>query len=220
MDSKFSQLLALLGQQIEREDPTALFQCMDFAFAWVDILGIDRASIRHPYAYQVWTKPNDLTVQFFQFIPNTANGVPQQGDIVIFDQNVQGVTGIAGHICVATGGDSNSFNSLDQNWKGVQKVTKEKHSYTGVLGWLRIKLANISQEELDQMRKDRDQNYNNWVEQLKQTEDLKKQIVDFDNQLKECQISLANAPSSPPNLPSGTFASVSDLLRLLLKKIF
>lgn len=121
------------GQPVEVEDPSAPDQCMDLAFAWCDFMGIDRATIRHQYAYQVWTLPVDLTIQYFDYIPNTPMGVPPQGALVIFNQSV----GSAGHISIATGeGDATGFTSFDQNWAGAQYAKMVNHVYTSVYGWL------------------------------------------------------------------------------------
>jgi DNA-binding transcriptional MerR regulator len=124
------------GKPCEMEDPSAPDQCMDLAFAWCDTMNVDRETIRHQFAYQVWTLPNDLTVQKFEYIPNTPNGVPKEGDLVIFNINV----GSAGHISIATGkGNADNFESFDQNWSGVQYCRLITHVYTSVYGWLRKK---------------------------------------------------------------------------------
>jgi len=124
------------GQPVEVEDPTAPDQCMDLAFAWCDFIGVDRATIRHGFAYQIWTQPTDITLQFFDFIPNTPDGVPKEGDIVVFNQSV----GVAGHVSIASGqGDSGSFQSFDQNWSGALYAKMVNHVYTSVSGWLHRK---------------------------------------------------------------------------------
>jgi len=123
------------GKSVEVEDANNLWQCMDLAFAWVDKLAIPRETIRHLYAYQVWKQPLDVTLQYFWYIPNTANGVPKMGDLVVFDA---WATGIAGHIELGTGvGSSMSYQGFSQNW-GCQRYARlVTHSYDGVLGWLR-----------------------------------------------------------------------------------
>lgn len=123
------------GKPVEVEDPTNIYQCFDLAFAWVDFLNIPRTSIRHLYAYEIFTKPNVDTPKYFQTIKNTPTGVPQVGDLVIFDTTV----GIAGHVCISNGtGDTKTFISFDQNWAGVKKAVTVTHkNYNGVLGWLR-----------------------------------------------------------------------------------
>lgn len=139
MDQLFQDFMnEWLGKPCEAEDPSAPDQCMDLAFKWLDKLGIDRAGIRHQRAYQVYKEPNDISTRDFEFIPNTPNGVPHKGDLVVFDTSINPVSG-SGHICIATGeGDSNTFKSFDQNWTKLQgeKVT---HNYSGLqgMGWLR-----------------------------------------------------------------------------------
>lgn len=76
--------------------------------------------------------------QFYRKIANTPEGVPQFGDVVIWDQNVPGVTGPAGHVGIFTYGDANSFTSFDENYPTGSACHHQFHpSYKGVLGWLR-----------------------------------------------------------------------------------
>lgn len=49
------------------------------------------------------------------------------------------VGGGAGHVAVTLEGNKSMFNSLDQNWSQVERVTLEAHNYTNVSGWLRPK---------------------------------------------------------------------------------
>lgn len=130
----------VITQGIEISDKTNPYQCMDLAYSLVFFLNFPKATIQHLYAYEVYTKPSDLTRQYFDLIPNTPDGVPQAGDLVVFDKTD---TYIAGHISVANGfgGDINGFTSLDQNWAGVSRVVLVNHNYNSpkVLGWLRPK---------------------------------------------------------------------------------
>ncbi len=137
MDTNYKKFFDLYnGKPVEVEDPTNPDQCFDLAFAWVDFLGIPRESIRHLYAYQIYTEPNDLTVKYFEFIPNTANGVPKAGDIVIFNTGV----GVAGHVSIGSGrGDANTVTTFDQNWNGHKYAEEIKHPYTNIMGWLRVR---------------------------------------------------------------------------------
>lgn len=139
MEDKFNQWKAQVdGKPIEAEDPTNLYQCMDLAFNWCDFLNIPRDTIRHLDAFQVYTEPNGDTANYFDLIANSPDNFPQVGDLVVWGQSV----GYAGHIAVCSPiADVNSFISEDQNWSGVQKATAVKHSYNGVLGWLRPKLT-------------------------------------------------------------------------------
>ena len=124
----------------EVESPEYKNQCFDLALAYCDFLGIPRDAIRHLYAYQIQTQPNDLTVQHFELIPNTPNGVPQEGDMVIWGTSI----GIAGHVAIATGyGDANGFKSMDQNWPSGTICHFQDHTYNGVIGWLRPRQLHV-----------------------------------------------------------------------------
>lgn len=129
---------ANLGKSVEREDPTNVDQCVDWAFAYLDdVLGVPRSAIRHLRAYQIWTDATDETRKYFDLIPNTATNTPQKGDLVVFDTTV----GVSGHICLASGNVSgvDTFQSTDENWNGHLYIEYIWHSYNGVLGWLRPK---------------------------------------------------------------------------------
>lgn len=123
------------GKKVEIEDPTNKYQCFDLAFAWTDYLELPRESIRHLYASEIYTAPLDATVKYFELIPNTPLGLTRVGDIVVFK-------GKPGHVSIANGnGNTNYFESLDQNWAGKQYATIVKHDYNSVLGWLRLRKA-------------------------------------------------------------------------------
>lgn len=130
-----------VGKPVEAEDPSNKYQCMDWAFKWCDEINIDRSTIRHLYAYQAFTQPNDLTLEKFDYIPNTPNGIPQLGDVVIFSTGV----GIAGHIAVVQSADKDKVRSLDQNWSGHSYCEYITHPYDNILGWLHPKSAIITQ---------------------------------------------------------------------------
>lgn len=72
----------------------------------------------------------------FDKFPNTPDGVPQYGDVVIWDTHV-GDGG--GHVAICLSGEVTKFSSLDQGWPIPSNVSKSEHNYTHVLGWLRPK---------------------------------------------------------------------------------
>lgn len=139
---------------VEVEDPSALDQCMDLAFKWLDTLKIDRASIRHQYAYQVWEQPTDLTRKYFDIIANNPNDTnkPSVGDLVVF-KRISGIP--VGHISIETGkSDGYNLVSFDQNWDTANyhyvgsngiwipySRTVIHSGYYGVAGWLHPKTA-------------------------------------------------------------------------------
>jgi hypothetical protein len=139
MQDKLNQFISNLnGQFVEVSDSTNANQCMDLAYNWVFALGFPKATIRHLYAYQVYTEATDLTRQYFDLIPNSPDGIPEDGDIVVFNKTG---TNIAGHIGIALGGGTTSkFKMFDQNKHLKTPANVEEQSYTNCLGWLRPKL--------------------------------------------------------------------------------
>lgn len=114
--------------------PGAENQCVDLVNAYIrDVLG-------QPIVE--WTNAVDFPEKIgnkFEFIPNTPTGIPQKGDIIVWNKNVSGVTGVAGHIGVYVEGNVNNFKSFDQNFPTGSACKIVSHSYTGVRGWLRFK---------------------------------------------------------------------------------
>lgn len=152
----FNKLFSLYNNQsVEAEDPTALDQCMDLAFKYCDLLGIDRAAIRHQYAYQIWSSPTALTRQYFDLFPNTATFIPQTGDVAVFGA----VSGIpVGHVSVVgIGSNVNDLTTFDENWDTIHYYhtvvingvatrvpycrTVVHSKYYGCVGFLRPKVA-------------------------------------------------------------------------------
>lgn len=135
------------GKPCEVNDPSNLNQCMDLAYAFCDALKVPRDCIRHLFASQVYTQPNDLTLEYFEVRPNTAKFVPQVGDFAIFHnyQIIDGVKQDVGHISICNGvGDTNAFESFDQNWgTTVNKCGTIRHSYDNVIGFLRFRVAPV-----------------------------------------------------------------------------
>jgi hypothetical protein len=133
------------GKYVEVNDPTNLYQCLDLCYKWCDFLNIPRDTIRHLYAYQVYTEPNDLTVKYFEIVPNTPAGIPPCGSLVIFNSTAIG--GTAGHISIASGeGDTNGFNSFDQNFGSDKHCRMVSHGYSAVLGWLRPRTEELNDD--------------------------------------------------------------------------
>jgi hypothetical protein len=110
------------------------FQCMDLAHQYaVEVNNCDIPSA--PAAKDVW----DKACPGYDKIKNTPTGVPQLGDIVIWGTAI----GAYGHIAVFSEGNANSFISYEQNWPINSLCHFQNHNYTGVLGWLRLKVAPI-----------------------------------------------------------------------------
>lgn len=129
------------GQFIEVSDRTNIYQCMDLVYAWVFCLGFPKTTIQRLYAYEVYTKPSDVTLKYFDLIPNTDDFIPQDGDIAVFDKTS---SNIAGHIGVCLGGGTtSSFNCFEQNYPlGTNASIRPRNYKTPkLLGVLRPKLT-------------------------------------------------------------------------------
>lgn len=106
-------------------------QCVDLIKKYVEEVLVIPAWKSNAHKY-LETYPKDK----FDFIENTPEGIPEAGDIVLFDDSV----GEFGHVSIALGaGDENQFKSLDENWPKGSPVNIVRHGYNGVIGWLRFK---------------------------------------------------------------------------------
>lgn len=113
-------------------------QCVDLFRQYVN----DVLSLKQPKgvvgAKDFWTnyETDPILKDNFTKIPNTPTGVPQEGDVMIWDA---WSSNKYGHIAIYIKGDVNKFISLDQNYPTLNKVTETEHNYTNpkVLGWLR-----------------------------------------------------------------------------------
>lgn len=123
-------------------------QCMDlFRFYVRDVLGYPQPRpVRG--AANIWLNyDTDLNLStFYDKIPNTPNGVPQKGDVMIW--NMSAGAGY-GHISVVLSGDVNSFVSFDQNFPTNSPCVKVTHTYKNVYGWLRPKGIGMSTVQVD-----------------------------------------------------------------------
>jgi hypothetical protein len=103
-------------------------QCMD------EFLQYNQDVVHAPRVYgnavDVWS---NYPTAFYTQIPNTPDGVPQIGDVMIWGTGI----GPYGHIAICKEGDVNSFTSLDQNWNNAQFCQFITHNYNALLGWLR-----------------------------------------------------------------------------------
>lgn len=149
MTDKLNQfIIDIQGQFVEISDRTNIYQCYDLAALWVLVLGIPKSTISHLYAYEIYTKPNANTTQYFDLIPNTATFIPQDGDIAVFDKSTGNV---AGHVGVALGGGTiNSFMLFNQNNPLGTSAHLASYNYNSpkLLGVLRAKITPPSNPEI------------------------------------------------------------------------
>lgn len=109
-------------------------QCVDLIkFYFQEVIGIDPKARGNAVNY--WDNCPELDQ-----IPNTPTGVPEKGDIIIWNAKIGGGSG---HIAIATGkGDTNNFDSFDQNWPTGSACHYQGHNYLNVIGWLQPKNIN------------------------------------------------------------------------------
>lgn len=120
-------------------------QCMDLMHQYIyEVLGLtDRRVLAAPGAKDVYLQFESLVGhEIFTKIPNTADGVPQKGDIVLWGEGI----GPHGHVAVFVSGDKTKFASFDQNYPTGSLCHKQNHNYNAVLGWLRSKSSPAESE--------------------------------------------------------------------------
>lgn len=111
-------------------------QCFDLVNKWSTTLGYRPFS--GLYASGIYQQPQGNYSQ----IPNSPTAVPQAGDIIVWNNRYGGGYG---HTGIATGeGDTNYFVSFDQNYPTGSPSKPVRHSYDGVIGWLRPNNLNVS----------------------------------------------------------------------------
>jgi len=110
----------------------------------------------------------------FTKISNTADFIPKEGDVMIWNKRAGGGYG---HIAIVYGNDHNTtyFHSFDQNWSKVSYCEIVKHTYTNVYGVfrpLKTTQESMTEEEINQMRLDRDKNWNLYQTELENVKKL------------------------------------------------
>lgn len=164
-------------------------QCFDLANAYSRWIGGQRFS--GATADLIFNQPGDFYIQ----IPNTLDYVPQKGDIIIWNWP---------HVGIATGNnsDTNQFEVLEQNDPGGSNChIKIYHNYNGVLGALRPKQLpqNSDQTIIDQLRTERDTNWNLYTAEQQKNTDLQNQLTDCQNKVV---IPVSEVTSSPEVISS------------------
>lgn len=110
-------------------------QCVDLIKSYLkDVFDISAGSWGNAKYYWIDFDKHQPLKANFKKISNTPSFVPQKGDIVVWQGDINNG---CGHVAIATGeGDTHNFYSYDQNWNG-KPMQKIKHSYNCVYGVLR-----------------------------------------------------------------------------------
>jgi len=102
-------------------------QCVDLYRQYVkEVLGFKQSPLVKG-AKDIWTT---YLKDKFQRISNTPDGLPKEGDIIIWR------TEPYGHVGIFVEGTTGSFRSFDQNYPKGTPCHIQGHRYTNVLGWL------------------------------------------------------------------------------------
>lgn len=114
-------------------------QCVDLIKLYLDkVFGIKAGAWGNAVDYWLSFDSRKPLKDNFTKIKNTADFIPEKGDIVVWSGDVS-TSNDYGHIAVASGeGNTSSFYSYDQNWNG-KEVKKVMHTYSAVYGALRPK---------------------------------------------------------------------------------
>ena len=150
----------------------------------------------------------------FTKISNTADFIPKEGDVMIWNKRAGGGYG---HIAIVYGNDHNTtyFHSFDQNWSKVSYCEIVKHPYTNVYGVfrpLKTTQESMTEEEINQMRRDRDKNWNLYQGQL---EEVKKLNVEIDGLNKTITEIKSNSDKEIKTLKDNHNSFVEKLLGVL-----
>jgi len=111
-------------------------QCVGLVMVFIADLGLPH----------IWGHAKDIYANAgseYEKIPNTPEGVPQLGDIIVWNGRMGGGYG---HIAIVEKATVDSFTSFDQNYPTGSAPRLVEHTYSSVIGWLRPKVATISNE--------------------------------------------------------------------------
>lgn len=146
MKDKLNQFISNLnGQFVEVSYKEAIYQCMDLAYNWIFTLGIPKATIQQGAAYQAWTNASDLTRQYFDLIENKLETIPQEGDLVVWNNKY----GKYGHIAIVVEATQTKMTVFEQNNPLGTNAHVQDRSYTNVSGFLRpIKFTQIESPKI------------------------------------------------------------------------
>jgi hypothetical protein len=132
-------------------------------------------------AKDFWTNfdTDQALFENYEKIPNTPDGVPQKGDVVIWNGRAGGGYG---HVAMFVEGDVNGFTSFDENWPTLDKCTLTKHNYTNVSGWFHPTNEMDCETALIEMRASRDK----WKNQCE--EDKEKYAQDIADKTQHIEL--------------------------------
>lgn len=221
MQKKLLQFLAKWNNQPADFDNAYGNQCFDlYRFYCQEVLNIPQSPPTGDRgAVAIW---DTYLSDHLDRIEKNPNGVPNPGDIIIWDKGI----GQFGHVAVYIGGNTSSFVSFDQNYPVGSLCHLQKHNYNAVLGWLRPKSVSTAtpqpeviteNTQLLDLRDKADEGIRTLEATRSIIADLKRDLSNarhdatiYLNQLKQCQeskpvpepITLPQPPQNPLSNPT------------------
>jgi cell division protein FtsL len=207
-------------------------QCFDLYRQYVaDVL-------RHAQAYPAPAKPElgrgaaDLWTGFnttpqlrdnYTKITNTADFVPIEGDVMIWNRRAGGGHG---HVAIVVGDDHtlDYFHSLDQNWSKLSFTEIVKHDYKNVYGVLRPNVLSkpdpmpektYTEEQMTEVRLERDRNWMLYQAEKEKSDNLKSQIDFLNDEVSRLGGENDGYKAQVKKLRSTYDSFVSDLVKAL-----
>jgi len=136
MKDKLNQFVDnTIGQFVEVSYKAAIYQCFDLAYAWIFSLGIPKATIQNGSAFEIYTKADNYTREYFEVIPNKLKTIPQGGDLVVWSNKY----GKYGHVAIVIEATQTRMKVFEQNNPLGTNAHIQERTYTNVLGFLRPK---------------------------------------------------------------------------------
>lgn len=116
-------------------------QCVDLMRCYIrDVLKYDPYTVpANTNAYSMFRDfPNEGTKYFKKVYnnPRDVKQVPPKGAILFWKRFVPFITGSGGHVAIEHDTDGYKLVSFDQNWPTNTFCHLQKHSYSGLWGWL------------------------------------------------------------------------------------
>lgn len=154
-------------------------QCVDLARQYVkEVLGYPQCP---PVvgAADLW---DSCVSDFYEKVPNTPTGVPQSGDIVIWNRKLGNGYG---HVAIFDHGNASAFVSFDQNYPLGTPCHFQKHTYSSVTGWLHPKESMT--EALEACMQDRESFWKQRDEALAKLLVKEEECQKLSQELDECK---------------------------------
>jgi len=194
-------------------------QCQDVYRMYVkEVLGVPQSPAVKG-AKEVWTT---YLPQYFDKVPNTPDGVPEQGDIIVWGH------GQFGHIAICDNADKQFVTSFEQNWieldgSGVTEL--RRHNYTNILGWLKFKggeleaclhlLHDVVIPEKEGLQREYETFKKTAAEEIKKRDD---HIADLEQKVKSAETDRDETAKSIKALKEEDFQRVQSLAQKLLSR--